>query len=126
MKNSKKLKTDKLFKDFGKKKWLISCEDRYLEDLLTILEAHKIKWFDEKQITPKETAKQLKQYKNYIFEIKRKNKQNYLQYNPREYYPIYHYQTFTFNEFYDLYRDANIQDSEKLIDIIFDETKQSR
>ena len=115
-----KLKTDKLLKKFGKKKWVIDCEDRYLEDLLTILQAHGVKWFDEQPITPRKTAQQLKLHKGYVFELKRINKQNYLQYNPQEYYPPYHYKTFTFNEFYDLYRPAKIDDTEILLCHIFD------
>ncbi len=114
-----KLKTDKLLKKFGKKKWTIDCEDRYLEDLLTILQAHGVKWFDEQPITPRKTAQKLKYYENYVFEIKRINKQNYLQYNPQEYYPPYHYKTFTFNEFYDLYRPAKLDDTDLLLYCIF-------
>lgn len=115
-----KLKTDKLLKKFGKKKWLIDCEDRYIEDLLEILKAHGVKWFDEQPIKPRKAAQELKYHKNYVFEIRRSNKQNYLQCNPQEYYPPFHYRTFTFNEFYDLYRPAKIDDTELLLCHIFD------
>ena len=115
-----KLKTDKLLKKFGKKKWLIDCEDRYIEDLLEILQAHGVKWFDEQPIKPRKAARELKYHKNYVFEIRRSNKQNYLQCNPQEYYPPFHYRTFTFNEFYDLYRPAKIDDTELLLCHIFD------
>lgn len=115
-----KLKTDKLLKKFGKKKWLIDCEDRYIEDLLEILQVHGVKWFDEQPIKPRKAAQELKYHKNYVFEIRRSNKQNYLQCNPQEYYPPFHYRTFTFNEFYDLYRPAKIDDTELLLCHIFD------
>ena len=115
-----KLTTDKLLKKFGKKKWLIDCEDRYIEDLLEILQAHGVKWFDEQPIKPRKAAQELKYHKNYVFENRRSNKQNYLQCNPQEYYPPFHYRTFTFNEFYDLYCPAKIDDTELLLCHIFD------
>lgn len=121
MGETKKLKTDKLFKKFGKRKWLIDCEDRYLEDLLTIFEAEGVVWFDDEKIYPKETAKLLKRNIGYVFEFK---KRKHFQFNPHEYYtPSYHYRTFTFHEFYQRYRKAKIKDADNLLN---DKIKQSR
>ena len=72
MKKEKKSKIDKLFKKFGKNKWLIDCEDRYLEDLLKIFAREKVVWFDEKLIDPRKNGLDLKQHKGYVFELKKR------------------------------------------------------
>ena len=115
MKKEKKSKIDKFFKKFGKNKWLIDCEERYLEDLLKIFAREKVVWFDEKLINPRKNSLDLKQHKGYVFELK---KRKHLQYNPREYYPYFHYHIFTFNEFLDLYRNACLKDSNQKMEEI--------
>ena len=107
MEKHKKKKTKQLFDKFSRKKWIIECNPEHIEDFFDLLKEEGIHWFNDVRIRPKENATE------YIFDCKTHRfefKYNKLRLNPKEFYPPYHFRTFTFEEFFDLLLQARIKD----------------